>query len=164
MKYLLIIIIVAVLGVSSGYFLGKEKSVMEDESGTETLQEEQSTAGLPEVRPSPIEDSSPVLPQKESKKQSPKIQPTPTLTPLPTPALEVRLLFANCTPSPSSLHLKADTRFIIENTDATSRKIAIGGNQTFIVTPHTAVYAYARPLGILSITCDGLGVGTVFVE
>jgi len=73
--------------------------------------------------------------------------------------------FVDCHGSPGTLTLKAGKKFMLDNRDAKSRKIAIQGGQSFQIGPYDFAIATApSALGLHYITCDGGGAASITVQ
>ncbi|MBI2037659.1 MAG: hypothetical protein HYT15_01850 [Candidatus Magasanikbacteria bacterium] len=73
--------------------------------------------------------------------------------------------FVDCHGLPGSLTLKKGKKFMLDNRDAKSRKIAIQGGQSFTIGAYNFAIATAptKP-GVHYITCDGGGAASILVQ
>ncbi len=73
--------------------------------------------------------------------------------------------FVDCHGLPGSLTLKKGKKFMLDNRDAKTRKIAIKGGQSFTITAYNFAIATApsKP-GTYYITCDGGGAASILVQ
>ena len=73
--------------------------------------------------------------------------------------------FVDCHGLPGSLTLKAGKKFMLDNRDAKSRKIAIQGGQSFTIGAYNFAIATApSKTGTHYITCDGGGAASIVVQ
>lgn len=73
--------------------------------------------------------------------------------------------FVSCHGSPGSLTLKKGKKFMLDNRDNVTRKIAIQGGQSFQIGPYNFAIATApSTLGTHYITCDGGGAASILVQ
>lgn len=73
--------------------------------------------------------------------------------------------FVDCHGLPGSLTLKAGKKFMLDNRDGKSRKIAIQGGQSFTVSAYNFAVATApSKTGTHYITCDGGGAASILVQ
>lgn len=73
--------------------------------------------------------------------------------------------FVSCHGSPGSLTLKKGKKFMLDNRDSVSRKIAVQGGQSFQIKPYDFAIATApSTLGTHYITCDGGGAASIVVQ
>lgn len=73
--------------------------------------------------------------------------------------------FVDCHGSPGSLVLKKGKKFMLDNRDNQTRKIAIVGGQSFNITAYNFAIATApSSLGVHYITCDGGGAAAISVQ
>ncbi len=73
--------------------------------------------------------------------------------------------FVNCHGAPGSLVLKKGKKFMLDNRDNQTRKIAIQGGQTFQVKAYDFAIATApSTIGLHYITCDGGGAAAISVQ
>lgn len=73
--------------------------------------------------------------------------------------------FVNCHGAPGSLTLKKGKKFMLDNRDNITRKIAVQGGQTFQVGPYNFAIATApATAGTHYITCDGGGAAAIVVQ
>jgi hypothetical protein len=73
--------------------------------------------------------------------------------------------FVDCHGLPGTLTMKKGKKFMLDNRDAKSRRIAISGGQSFKIGPYNFAIATAptQP-GTHYITCDGGGAATIVVQ
>ena len=73
--------------------------------------------------------------------------------------------FVSCHGAPGSLVLKKGKKFMLDNRDNQTRKIAIQGGQTFQITAYNFAIATApSTIGTHYITCDGGGAASISVQ
>lgn len=73
--------------------------------------------------------------------------------------------FVDCHGAPGSLVLKKGKKFMLDNRDNQTRKIAVTGGQTFQVKAYDFAIATApSTLGLHYITCDGGGAASISVQ
>lgn len=73
--------------------------------------------------------------------------------------------FVDCHGSPGSLTLKKGKKFMLDNRDNVTRKIAVQGGQTFQVGAYNFAIATApSTVGTHFITCDGGGAASILVQ
>lgn len=73
--------------------------------------------------------------------------------------------FVDCHGLPGTLTMKKGKKFMLDNRDATSRRIAISGGQSFKITAYNFAIATApTKAGTHYITCDGGGAATIVVQ
>ncbi len=73
--------------------------------------------------------------------------------------------FVSCHGSPGSLTLKKGKKFMLDNRDNVTRKIAVQGGQTFQIKAYDFAIATApSTLGTHYITCDGGGAASIMVQ
>lgn len=73
--------------------------------------------------------------------------------------------FADCHGLPGSLTLKKGKKFMLDNRDNKSRKIAIVGGQSFTIGAYNFAIATApSKAGTHYITCDGGGAASILVQ
>ncbi len=73
--------------------------------------------------------------------------------------------FVDCHGSPGTLTMKKGKKFMLDNRDAKSRKIAISGGQSFKISAYNFAIATApTKAGTHYITCDGGGAATILVQ
>ena len=73
--------------------------------------------------------------------------------------------FVSCHGSPGSLTLKAGKKFMLDNRDNVTHKIAVQGGQTFQVGAYNFAIATApSTIGTHYITCDGGGAASIIVQ
>ena len=74
-----------------------------------------------------------------------------------------RFQFANCSGIPGSLHIKRNTKFMIDNRDNKSHAIGIGAKAYQLAAYDFAIVS-VQTVGTFNITCDGGGSAQVGVE
>lgn len=73
--------------------------------------------------------------------------------------------FVDCHGSPGTLTLKAGKKFMLDNRDGKSRKIAVQGGQSFTIGAYNFAIATApSKIGTHFITCDGGGAAKIEVQ
>jgi len=73
--------------------------------------------------------------------------------------------FVSCHGMPGLLTLKKGKKFMLDNRDNISRKIAIVGGQSFKIAPYSFAIATApSTIGTHYITCDGGGAASIKVQ
>lgn len=73
--------------------------------------------------------------------------------------------FVDCHGAPGSLVLKKGKKFMLDNRDNQTRKIAIVGGQSFNISAYNFAIATApSSLGVHYITCDGGGAAAISVQ
>lgn len=73
--------------------------------------------------------------------------------------------FLDCHGAPGSLVLKKGKKFMLDNRDNQTRKIAIVGGQSFTISAYNFAIATApATLGLHYITCGGGGAATISVQ
>ena len=73
--------------------------------------------------------------------------------------------FVDCHGAPGSLTLKKGKKFMLDNRDSVTRKIAVQGGQSFQVKAYDFAIATApSTLGTHYITCDGGGAASILVQ
>lgn len=73
--------------------------------------------------------------------------------------------FVSCQGLPGSLTLKAGKKFMLDNRDAVTHKIAVQGGQSFQVGAYNFAIATAPyTIGTHYITCDGGGAASILVQ
>lgn len=73
--------------------------------------------------------------------------------------------FVECSGMPGSLTLKKGTKFMLDNRDGVSHKIAIQGGQSFKIGAYDFAIATApSQVGTHFITCDGGGAAKILVQ
>lgn len=73
--------------------------------------------------------------------------------------------FVECHGLPGTLTMKKGKKFMLDNRDAKSRKIAISGGQSFKIGAYGFAIATApAKAGTHYITCDGGGAATILVQ
>ena len=73
--------------------------------------------------------------------------------------------FVSCHGLPGSQTLKKGKKFMLDNRDNVSRKIAIVGGQSFKIAPYNYAIATApSTVGVHYITCDGGGAASIKVQ
>jgi len=73
--------------------------------------------------------------------------------------------FVDCHGLPGSLTLKKGKKFMLDNRDAKTRKIAIQGGQSFQIKSYDFAIATApSTIGTHYITCDGGGAASILVQ
>lgn len=73
--------------------------------------------------------------------------------------------FVDCHGLPGTLTMKKGKKFMLDNRDAKSRRIAISGGQSFKIPAYNFAIATApTKAGTHYITCDGGGAATIVVQ
>ena len=73
--------------------------------------------------------------------------------------------FVDCHGAPGSLVMKKGKKFMLDNRDDRTRKIAIVGGQSFQISAYNFAIATApSALGLHYITCDGGGAASILVQ
>ncbi len=73
--------------------------------------------------------------------------------------------FVECHGLPGTLTMKKGKKFMLDNRDAKTRKIAISGGQSFKITAYNFAIATApSKAGTYYITCDGGGAAKIVVQ
>lgn len=76
---------------------------------------------------------------------------------------DYRFQFANCSGNPGSLTMKLGTKFMIDNRDNSSHKIAIGTN-VYKLGAYDFAIVNIQKVGDFVITCDGGGAAHVLIQ
>ena len=74
-----------------------------------------------------------------------------------------RFQFANCSGNPGSLSIKLGAKFMIDNRDNASHKIAIGA-KIYQLSAYNYAIVTVQKAGSFNITCDGGGAARVEVQ